>query len=265
MSSKVMRKVYALFRMNFLIVVLLVVTAVAMFAYKHFLDDVLDINLADYPYVVASADSVDGGTSAISMTRTDTSVVIEYELREGYAYPYVGIKIYLGDGKTMGRNLSKFDSIFVWLKPRNEGSVRLYMRGYDRDIYRKNDETSLKFNEIEFSPTKEPYPAVFVPQEFRVAGWWVSQNEINVHKARVDLSNIPLIEIQTGTNAPLGYGGMEIKMLRFKGKKISKIDLVTTLVALWFVTFLIILIIRFFDYSRERAVNKKKQEVEKRM
>jgi diguanylate cyclase (GGDEF)-like protein len=35
---------------------------------------------------------------------------------------------------------------------------------------------------------------------------------------------------------------------------------VTTLVALWFVTFLIILIIRFFDYSRERAVNKKKQE-----
>ena len=53
---------------------------------------------------------------------------------------------------------------------------------------------------------------------------------------------------------------MEISKLRFKGKKISKVDLVTTLVALWFVTFLIILIIRFFDYSRERAANKKKQE-----
>lgn len=255
-----MRKVYTLFRMNFLIVVLLVVTAVAMFAYKHFLDDVLEINLGEYPYVVASADSVDGGTSAISMTRKDSSVVIEYELREGYAYPYVGIKIYLGDGKSRGLDLSNYDSLFVWLKPRNEGSVRLYMRGYDSALYRKNDETSLKFNEIEFTPTKEPYPAVFVPQEFRVAGWWVSQNEINVHKARVDLSNIPLIEIQTGTNAPLGYGGMEIKKLRFKGKKISQVDLVTTLVALWFVTFLIILIIRFFDYSRERAVNKKKQE-----
>ncbi|OWV15976.1 GGDEF domain-containing protein [Fibrobacter sp. UWB3] len=260
MSSKVMRKVYALFRMNFLIIVLLVITAVAMFAYRHFLDDIMDINLGEYPYVVASADSVDGGTSAISMTRTDSSVLIEYELREGYAYPYVGIKVYLGDGKTMGRDLSNYDSVFVWLKPRNEGSVRLYMRGYDSALYRKNDETSLKFNEIEFTPTKEPYPAVFVPQEFRVAGWWVSQNEINVHKARVDLSNIPLIEIQTGTNAPLGYGGWEIKGLRFKGKKISQVDLVTTLVALWFVTFLIILIIRFFDYSRERALNKKKQE-----
>ena len=264
MSSSVMRKVYALFRMNFLIVVLLVVTAVAMFAYRHFLDDIWDINLGEYSYVVASADSVDGGTSAISMMRTDSSVIVEYELREGYAYPYVGIKIYLGDGKTEGLNLSNYDSIFVWLKPRNEGSVRLYMRGYDKALYRKNDETSLKFNEIEFTPTKEPYPAVFVPQEFRVAGWWVSQNEINVHKARVDLSNIPLIEIQTGTNAPLGYGGMEIKGIRFKGKKISQVDLVTTLVALWFVTFLIILIIRFFDYSRERAINRKKQEELKR-
>ena len=241
MSSTVMRKAYALFRMNFLIIVLLVVTAVAMFAYRHFLDDIMEINLGEYPYVVASADSVDGGTSAITMTRTDSSAIIEYELREGYAYPYVGIKIYLGDGKTMGRDLSKFDSVFVWLKPRNEGSVRLYMRGYDSALYRKNDETSLKFNEIEFTPTKEPYPAVFVPQEFRVAGWWVSQNEINVHKARVDLSNI-------------------VKGLRFKGKKISQVDLVTTLVALWFVTFLIILIIRFFDYSRERAINRKKQE-----
>lgn len=255
-----MRKVYALFRMNFLIVVLLVVTAVAMFAYRHFLDEILDINLGEYPYVVASADSVDGGTSAITMMRSDSSVMIEYELREGYAYPYVGIKIYLGDGKSKGLDLSNYDSVFVWLKPRNEGSVRLYMRGYDKALYRKNDETSLKFNEIEFTPTKEPYPAVFVPQEFRVAGWWVSQNEINVHKARVDLSNIPLIEIQTGTNAPLGYGGMEIKGLRFKGKKISQVDLVSALVALWFVTFLIILIIRFFDYSRERAINKKKQE-----
>ncbi len=260
MSTKVMRKVYTLFRMNFLIIVLLMVTVIAMFAYRHFLDDIYDINLGEYPYVVASADSIDGGTSAIAMVRTDSSVLVEYELREGYAYPYVGIKIYLGDGKTAGRDLSKFDSIFVWLKPRNEGSVRLYMRGYDSVLYRKNDETSLKFNEIEFTPMKEPYPAVFVPQEFRVAGWWVSQNEINVHKARVDLSNIPLIEIQTGTNAPLGYGGMEIKGLRFKGKKISQVDLVTTLVALWFVTFLIILIIRFFDYSRERAANKKKQE-----
>ncbi len=258
--SVIMEKIYALFRMNILIFVLLAATVIALFAYQNGLNDIEFLNLSDYPYVIVQSDSADGGSSAIAMERTDSSIIVDYELREGYAYPYAGVKIFLGDGKIRGKDLSRYDSIFVWIKPRGEGSVRLYMRGYDSTFYRQDDETSLKFNEIEFFPLEETYPAVFVPQEFRVAGWWVAQNEINVHKARVDLSNVPLIEIQTGTNAPLGYGTLEIKGLCFKGKKIAKVDLVTILVALWFVTFLIILVIRFFDYSRERAANKKKRE-----
>ncbi|WP_234971777.1 GGDEF domain-containing protein [Fibrobacter sp. UWP2] len=255
-----MEKIYALFRMNILIFALLAATVIALFAYQNGLDDIEFLNLSDYPYVLAQSDSADGGSSAIAMERTDSSIIVDYELKEGYAYPYAGVKIFLGDGKIRGKDLSHYDSIFVWIKPRGEGTVRLYMRAYDSTFYRQDDETSLKFNEIEFFPLEETYPAVFVPQEFRVASWWVAQNEINVHKARVDLSNIPLIEIQTGTNAPLGYGTLEIKGLCFKGKKIAKVDLVTFLVAVWFVTFLIILVIRFFDYSRERAANKKKQE-----
>ena len=258
--SQIMQKIYALFRMNILIFVLLAATVIALFAYQNGLDDIEFLNLADYPYVIPESDSVDGGTSAIALERTDSSIIVDYELREGYAYPYAGVKIFLGDGKTRGKNLSHYDSIFVWVKPRGEGTVRLYMRGYDSAFYRQDDETSLKFNEVEFFPLEETYPAVFVPQEFRVASWWVAQNEINVHKARVDLSNIPLIEIQTGTNAPLGYGTLEIRGLCFKGKKIAKVDLVTILVVIWFVTFFIILIIRFFDYSRERVANKRKQE-----
>ena len=258
--SQIMQKIYALFRMNILIFVLLAATVIALFAYQNGLDDIEFLNLADYPYVIPESDSVDGGTSAIALERTDSSIIVDYELREGYAYPYAGVKIFLGDGKTRGKNLSHYDSIFVWVKPRGEGTVRLDMRGYDSAFYRQDDETSLKFNEVEFFPLEETYPAVFVPQEFRVASWWVAQNEINVHKARVDLSNIPLIEIQTGTNAPLGYGTLEIRGLCFKGKKIAKVDLVTILVVIWFVTFLIILVIRFFDYSRERVANKRKQE-----
>ena len=258
--SWLMEKIYALFRMNILIFLLLAATVIALTAHQKGLNDIQFLNLSDYPYIIAQTDSTDGGNSAIKLMRTDSSVVVDYELREGYPYPYAGIKILLGDGKTKGWDLSHYDSVFVWVKPRGEGTVRLYLRAYDASFYREGDETSLKFNEVEFFPLEETYPAVFVPQEFRVAGWWVAQNEINVHKARVDLSNVPLIEIQTGTNAPLGYGTMEIRGLCFKGKKIAKLDLVTIIVAIWFVTFLIILIIRFFDYSRERAANKKKRE-----
>ena len=258
--SRIMEKIYALFRMNILIFALLTVTIIALFTYENGLDDIYLLNLSKYPYVLAVTDSADGGASAIDMIRTDSSIVIDYELKEGYAYPYAGVKILLGDGKTKGLDISHYDSIFVWIKPRGEGTVRLYMRGYDATFYRPDDESSLKFNEIEFFPLEETYPAVFVPQEFRVASWWVAHNEINVHKARVDLSNVPLIEIQTGTNAPLGYGTLEIKGLCFKGKKIRKDDLYVALVGLWFITFFVILVIRMFDYSRERAANKKKRE-----
>lgn len=258
--SRLMEKIYALFRMNILIFILLAATVITLLSYQYGLDDITFINLSDYPYIIAQTDSVDGGSSAVAIDRTDSSIIVDYELREGYAYPYAGVKILLGDGKIRGRDLSNYDSIFVWVKPRGEGSVRMYIRSYDPDFYRPDDEGSLKFNELEFFPLEETYPAVFVPQEFRVAGWWVAQNEINVHKAKVDFSNVPLIEIQTGTNAPLGYGTLEIKGICFKGKKINKLDLVTILVSVWFVTFFIILIIRFFDYSRERAANKKKRE-----
>ena len=218
--SRILEKIYVLFRMNILIFVLLAITVIALFAHQNGLDVIEPLYLHDYPYLIAETDSADGGASAVKLSRTDSSIIVDYELKEGYAYPYVGVKIFLGDGKTRGKDLSKFDSIFVWVKPRGEGTVRIYMRGYDSAFSRPDDELSLKFNEIEFFPLEETYPAVFVPQEFRVAGWWVAQNEINVHNARVDLSNIPLIEIQTGTNAPLGYGTLEIKGLCFKGKKI---------------------------------------------
>lgn len=258
--SRLIEKIYALFRMNILIFVLLAITAIALLAYNHGLNEVKDIMLPEYPYFQATSDSADGGSSVVKMSKTDSSIVVDYELKEGYAYPYVSVKILLGDGKTKGLDLSKYDSIFVWLKPRGEGSVRLYLRNFSEAYSVAGQETTLKFNELEFFPLEETYPAIFVPREFRVAGWWVAQNNINVHHAHVDISNVPLVEIQTGTNAPLGYGTMEIKGIRFKGKTIPREKLVTALVVMWFVTFLIILIIRFFDYSRERAANKKKRE-----
>lgn len=262
--AKVLTNIASLFRINILILALLILTIAAILAYRYGMNSIYTINPATYPYIIAQTDSVDGGNSVLTMTRTDSSIIMDYELREGYPYPYAGIQIYLGDGKTRGKDLSKYDSIYVWIKPRGEGSVRMYLRGYDSAIYRPGDQTSLKFNEIEFYPLEETYPAVFVPQELRVASWWVAQNNVNAHKARIDISNVPLIEIQTGTGAPLGYGTLEIMGIRFKGKLISELKLTTGLVGIWFITFLAILIIRFVDYSKERARERhRREELEK--
>jgi diguanylate cyclase (GGDEF)-like protein len=255
-----LQKFLALFRMNILILLLLIGTVMTVLIYYNGMDKIYNVSLADYPYVISTSDSVDGGRSVTQMQRTDSSIILDYELKEGSPYPYAGIKIYLGDGKSKGIDFSTYDSIFLWVKPRGEGSVRLYLRGFDSTISKIEDPVSLKFNELEYFPLDESYPAVFVPEEFRVAGWWVAQHNVNVHRARVELSNITFIEIQTGTSAPLGYGTLEIRGISFKGKIISEVKIASILVAIWFVTFLIILIIRFLEYSREHALNKRKRE-----
>ena len=253
-------KLMSIFRLNLMIAFLLSVTAITLLWNKSGMDDIYAIKPATYPYIVAQTDSVDGGASVLELSRTDSSIVMDYELREGYPYPYVNMQIYLGDGKEHGKDLSHYDSIYLWVKPRGEGSVRLYLRAWDDSISKAGDQSTLKFNELEFFPLEETYPAVFVPQEFRVAGWWVSQNNVNAHRARVDLSNIPLIEIQTGTAAPLGYGTLEIMGITFKGKLISAEKLMFVLVALWFFTFLFYLILRLRDYSIQRNTERKRRE-----
>ena len=250
----------SVFRLNLLIGFLLSVTVIAFLWYRYGMDDIYTISPATYPYIIAQTDSVDGGASVIDVSRTDSSIVMDYELREGYPCPYVGLQVYLGDGKNHGKDLSHYDSIYIWVKPRGEGSVRIYLRGWDDSISKLGDQTTLKFNELEFFPLEESYPAVFVPQEFRVAGWWVSQNNINAHRARVDLSNIPLIEIQTGTSAPLGYGTLEIMGITFKGKIIDAEALMFGIIALWFVTFFFYLLFRLRDYSIQRNVERKRRE-----
>ncbi len=263
--NKILHTTLALFRMNVLILFLLVFTAAALFVHKYWLNTFYYIDLAKYSamgqdVVTVISDEQDGGTSKANMVVTDSSVIVDYELGDGVAYPYAGLQIFLGDGRIRGKKLSNYDTVFVWIKQPNKSSVRIYLRNYDRDIYREGDYNSLKFNEIEFFPHKESYPAKFVKEEFRLPSWWVAQNAIDVHKARVDFSNVPLIEVQTGTNSAVGKGSLEIVGLGFKGKLFSELRLTTTLIATWFITFLVILFIRFMDYRKAQRVNRERQK-----
>ena len=83
----------SIFRLNLMIAFLLSVTVIALFWNKYGMDDIYTIQPATYPYIVGQTDSVDGGASVLELTRTDSSIVMDYELREGYPYPYVNMQI----------------------------------------------------------------------------------------------------------------------------------------------------------------------------
>ena len=152
-------KLMSIFRLNLMIAFLLSVTVIALFWNKYGMDDIYTIQPATYPYIVGQTDSVDGGASVLELTRTDSSIVMDYELREGYPYPYVNMQIYLGDGKSHGKDLSHYDSIYIWVKPRGEGSVRLYLRAWDDSISKPGDHKALSnLTKLNFSRSKKPTP-----------------------------------------------------------------------------------------------------------
>ena len=51
--SWLLEKIYALFRMNILIFVLLAATVIALTAFHKGLNDIVFLNLSDYPYIIA--------------------------------------------------------------------------------------------------------------------------------------------------------------------------------------------------------------------
>ena len=254
-----LQKILALFRMNILIFALLSITVITVLVYRNGMDKIYNINLANYPYVIPTTDSVDGGQSAISMARTDSSIIIDYELKEAILILMQVCKFIWVTENLKGKTLLNTTVSSYGLSPEEKGLFDcIYVDGI---VPFQKSKSPLLLNLMSLNfPLDETYPAVFVPEEFRVAGWWVAQHNVNVHRARVDLSNIPLIEIQTGTAAPLGYGTLEIQGMSYNVNIVSELKVATILVSIWFITFFIILVIRFLDYSREHAANKRKRE-----
>lgn len=242
------------------LILALIVLSVALYFWHHVgMDRWYVLEPAQYANINARTDSLEGGYSVASLERTDSSAILHYELNVGYPYPFVGLQFFLGDGQTRGEDFSQYDSLFFYIRTKNQNTLRIYLRGWDSAFSTLSDPVSLKFNELEYTPHDEGYPARFVPNELRVASWWVAQRGINAHKARIDLSNIPLIEIQTGTDAQPGSGDIEVMRIAFKGKLISAERLYLLILGVWVGTFLLFLALRFWKMSVEMRANQTRQ------
>lgn len=248
-----------LLKLEILIVILIVLSGALVFWQYTGMERWYILEPSRYENIVARADSLEGGYSKATLERTDSSVILHYELNVGYPYPFAGLQFFLGDGKTQGEDFSKYDSLFFYIRAKKQQTVRIYLRGWDSAFSNLADPVSLKFNELEYAPRLEGFPARFVPSELRVASWWVAQREINAHKARIDISNIPLIEIQTGTDAQPGAGTIEVQRIAFKGKWISAENLYLIIIFTWMATFLGLLLQRFWRISAQMRENQKRQ------
>lgn len=194
----------------------------------------------------ATTDRNDGGKSISTLARTDSSVILSYNIRKGSPFPLAGMKFLVGKTATSGIDLSGYDSIKVWLKSTDpNNTVKIIFKTFNRAYSIENDPVSLKYNEIEYKPTADRYPFSFAVKDLSVPSWWVGQRHISIENIRMDVSNVVELEIPTGSTHKLGKASMELVKVELTGKWIRSDRLYQIILALWVSGAVFLLILRF--------------------
>lgn len=245
-----------------LAVALLVSTMAAIFAYNYLLNTSLSISPRGGFLAQAITDRDNQGNSLATLRSTDSSWILNYEIRPGAPYPFATLS--LAPPAQLGfLDLSRFEHIEVRAKAEGApGNLRIHLRNVDPAYTVSDNMLSMKFNELQFDPRSTPYPTPFLWQDFHVPAWWISMLKIPYWNARTQVNHISLIEITTPENTPAWTrGSLEIISLEFRGKQISSTLFYQILLGLWVLVGLVGLASRAFGY-RKSLLHKEMRERE---
>ncbi len=158
-------------------------------------------------------------------------------LREGFAYPYCGYQILFDPKKsTGGLDLSDLESVTVAL--RYEGPARTFrvqLINYDPRYSRPGAGDSNKMNLVEL-PAKRGFQRHKISfDEFAAAEWWVVKNTIPPHLSKPQFDNIILLDVQTGSGAPLGVHRFDVQSITLEKALITSSKLYLALLTIWLV------------------------------
>jgi len=184
----------------------------------------------------ASGEDDSTSRSKVRLIHTDSSVIMDYNIQPGSPFPFCRMSLRLAPVMNCGRDLSWAQEIEVasHFQGAGNGSFRIFFKNFNPAYSDTSHPISLKFNEIEYKPQREGARAHFFTQDLRVASWWIGNQNIPTHLARVEMSNVSSLELHTGTRIQFGPGRFELVWIELRGKWITKQWLYGALLLAWF-------------------------------
>lgn len=215
--------------------ILLLVTLITV-GLQSTLEKVLIIDSKSSYGFEAVDDRGDGGASVSTIAIVDGKYVLNCEIiANSYEWPYCQMAFYLSQSETDGVDLSQYSHVKVWAKystPQTIG-LRFEIRNFDPSYSTSDDESSMKYNTIEYYEKNTPYPAVLPLQNFQVPTWWLTQKEIEISKMGPEYYNAQSIEVSTGTGVKPGKYTIIVERIEFAGKYISDRSLYLFFLIVW--------------------------------
>jgi len=167
--------------------------------------------------IVFYTDRANGGNSEIiKQSISDSTIDLEFELKEGFASPYVGLSI--TSLKDSVIDLSRYNQIYLEIAGQriNGIGVSIYTKNpYGNKALRNND--LCLFTNLEITPENRQY--LIKVDQLKIPDWWTDYNHIsNEVKVKPDLKNILSLNIGTAYSPVIG----QICSLQIKSISLSK-------------------------------------------
>ncbi|WNO10954.1 GGDEF domain-containing protein [Teredinibacter sp. KSP-S5-2] len=231
-------------------------------------------------------DRLSGGVSQSSLTREGEKLILDCELSREYQWPYCEINITFTDltneGDIKGINLSNYSKIGLWISYESEATstIRFHLRNFNPNYSTLSDPNTIKYNTFEWVAEKQDYP-IWVPlSSFRVANWWIVENNIEIEYMGNEFTNVHSIEIATGSAASAGHYRLVVERIEFQGKLIKQNHLYLFIVVVWMLSGIIYILFWIVSYKKalsaaryrereleaiNRLLNVKSQELENKI
>ncbi len=252
------------FRLEFLLVILVALTLIAISAEKRILKRTFVIDSASGYAIHLYDDATSGGNSQVELI-DPVNFAWRCELRGQYTYPFCGFEILLDPERYRGVDLSRFETIKLWLDYRGASeTVRVYLRNFDPAYSRRGEDPSTKYNQIEFNASLLSEPVSFSLSDFFVANWWLLEYKIPPQLGHPQFDNVVVVEVQTGTSivsgSNLGDHHFRLHKVEFEGQYLSTEEWYLSIMAFWLVIILAFLAYRIVKLSDEVRQQKRREQ-----
>ncbi|MGR5132001.1 GGDEF domain-containing protein [Vibrio alfacsensis] len=187
----------------------------------------------------ATSDVSAGGMSEADISYQENGLTLSCDIKKSqYAWPYCGISIYTDVIEaTKGIDLSNYHTVRLKLRYENAGEgdkeLRLYLRNYNPEYSNPDDEYTIKYNGMQFSPSDFGETIEIPINNLQVMTWWLADNHVAIEHSGPEFSNITRIDLATGASAGLGEHKIVIEEIEFEGEYVEQSTLLFVLLFSW--------------------------------
>lgn len=239
-------------RLEKALLVLVLLTALAILAREQVLLETLQIRPGAGFEVRLYDDSVAGGNSVVELLSEENGAFEwQCDLKEQYQYRHCGFEVRLVGG-WKGLDLSRYHRLAMQLEYEGPNkTVRAFLRNFDARYSDPKDDTTTKYNQVEFTADNPSNFYEFEFSDFFVANWWLLEKDIPPKLSHPQFDNIISFEIQTGSGHLPGKHHFRLRSVELLGQRFETADWYLAIILFWAVIILGFLAYRVFVLTVE--------------